>query len=76
MEAINKKGISAVPANGAEKLLPELEEEKLQFKKFKAVLQNSLIKHFRINWPKTVVIIPSLTMDQEILSKIQGITTL
>src|SRR5215204_6756637 len=42
-------------------------------------IQERLIKQFNTSFPdklapKTVVIIPSLTMDEEILSKISGIT--
>jgi hypothetical protein len=53
---------------------PGSEEEKLQFKK----LQEDFIVQFRDIFPdklapKTVVIIPSLTLDREILSKIDGI---
>ena len=36
MEAISKKEISQSPANGVDKLLPELEEEKIQFKKIQS----------------------------------------
>jgi hypothetical protein len=46
MEAINKKGISAVPTNGADKLLPELEEEKLQFKKIQSCFAEQFDKAF------------------------------
>src|SRR5205809_6585046 len=42
-------------------------------------IQQRLVKQFETSFPdklapKTVVIIPSLTMDEEILSKISGIT--
>jgi hypothetical protein len=75
MEAISKKEISQSPANGVDKLLPELEEEKIQFKKIQSCFAEQFDKAFPDKLaPKTVVIIPSLTMDQEILSKIQGIT--
>src|SRR5678810_689817 len=73
MKAIKKKGIS--PTNGAEKLLSELEKEKLQFKKIQSCFAEQFDKAFPDKLaPKTVIIIPSLTMDQEILSKIHGIT--
>ena len=73
MKAIKKKEIS--PTNGAEKLLSGLEEEKSQFKKIQSCFAEQFDKAFPDKLaPKTVMIIPSLTMDQEILSKIQGIT--
>jgi hypothetical protein len=55
--------------------VPGCEEEKLLFKK----IQNTFARQFEIVYPdkfaaKTVVIVPSLTMDQEILSKIKGFT--
>jgi len=75
MEAISKKEISTTPTNGAGKLLPGLEEEKLRFKKIQSCFAEQFDKVFPDKLaPKTVVIIPSLTMDQEILSKIPGIT--
>ena len=75
MKAIKKEEISADPTNGAEKLLSILEEEKLQFKKIQSCFAEQFDKAFPDKLaPKTVIIIPSLTMDQEILSKIQGIT--
>ena len=53
---------------------PGSKEEKQGFKK----LQNRLRRHFEVVFsdrlaPCTVVVIPSLSMDQEILSKISGI---
>src|SRR6186997_224990 len=73
MKAIKKKGIS--PTNGTEKLLSELEREKSQFKKIQSCFAEQFDKAFPDKLaPKTVIIIPSLTMDQGILSKIQGIT--
>ena len=53
---------------------PGSKEEKQVFKK----LQNRLRRHFEVVFsdrlaPCTVVVIPSLSMDQEILSKISGI---
>src|SRR6186713_1419303 len=75
MEAINKKGISPISANGADKLLLGSEEEKVQFKKIQSCFAEQFDKVFPDKLaPKTVVIIPSLTMDEEILSKISGIT--
>jgi hypothetical protein len=54
--------------------LPELEEEKAQFKK----LQEAFAAQFESSFPdkmapKTVVIVPSLTLDTEILQKIDGV---
>jgi len=50
-------------------------EEISQFKKIQASFPEQFVKAFPDKLaPKTVVIIPSLTMDQEILSKIKGIT--
>src|SRR6187401_612966 len=73
MKALKKKQIS--PTNGTEKLLSELEREKSQFKRIQSCLAEQFDKAFPDKLaPKTVIIIPSLTMDQEILSKIQGIT--
>ena len=75
MEAINKKEISPTSSNGTDKLLQGSEEEKLRFKKIQSCFAEQFDKVFPDKLaPKTVVIIPSLTMDQEILSKIQGIT--
>jgi hypothetical protein len=75
MKALKKKKISAAPTNGAEQLLSDLEEEKLKFKKIQSCFAEQFDKAFPDKLaPKTVIIIPSLTMDQEILSKIQGIT--
>jgi hypothetical protein len=55
--------------------LPELHEEDIQFKKLQAGFKDQFQKYFPDKQaPKTVVIIPSLTMDTEILSKISGIT--
>ena len=55
--------------------LANAHEEALQFKE----LQKNLVEQFEKYFPdkqapKTVIIIPSLTMDSEILSKINGIT--
>lgn len=55
--------------------LPGSEEEKQEFKK----IQQSFVIQFEKSFPdnlaaKTVVIVPSLTMDQEILSKVKGFT--
>jgi len=73
MKALKKKQIS--PTNGTEKLLSELEREKSQFKKIQSCFAEQFDKAFPDKLaPKTVIIIPSLTMDQGILSKIQGIT--
>lgn len=75
MEAINKNEISEAPTNGTEELLSDLQKEKQQFKKIQSCFAEQFDKAFPDKLaPKTVVIIPSLTMDQQILSKIQGIT--
>lgn len=75
MEAISKKEISPTSTNGADKLLLGSVEEKLQFQNIQSRFAEQFDKAFPDKLaPKTVVIIPSLTMDQEILSKIQGIT--
>ena len=51
------------------------EDEQQQFKKIQARFSEQFAKAFPDKLaPKTVVIIPSLTLDQEILSKINGIT--
>jgi hypothetical protein len=60
--------------NGLEYPLPGSKEEKRAFKK----LQEKLRSHFDLIFsdrlaPRTVVVVPSLSMDQEILSKISGI---
>src|SRR5215213_3630580 len=50
-------------------------EESLHFKKLQEAFADQFEKFFPDKKaPKTVVIIPSLTMDTEILSKISGIT--
>ena len=55
--------------------LPELHEETLKFKKLQADFKVQFENFFPDKQaPKTVVIIPSLTMDTEILSKVSGIT--
>ena len=75
METANKKEVAALPSNGVDQVLAELEREKLEFKKIQSCFAEQFDKAFPDKLaPKTVVIIPSLTMDQEILSKIQGIT--
>jgi hypothetical protein len=59
---------------GTEYPVPGSEEEKLRFKQ----LQEEFVNQFRDVFPdklapRTVVIVPSLTLDSEILSKIEGI---
>lgn len=64
------KAISVVAKNASAKSLPEAEA----FKKIQSCFGEQFEKVFPDKLaPKTVVIIPSLTLDQEILSKIQGI---
>ena len=75
MDKNKKKDIQQVIVNGNGHPLPGSEEEKQEFKK----LQRSFVHQFKTAYPdnlaaKTVVIIPSLTIDQEILSKIKGFT--
>jgi len=71
----NKTASTPTDGNrGPEFPLPGSKEEKRIFKK----LQESLRNHFDIIFsnrlaPRTVVVVPSLSMDQEILSKISGI---
>jgi len=77
MGAANKKIKKLQHFEGAkpELPIPGSQEEKEQFKKiqtrfseqFEIIFQDKLL-------PNTVVIIPSLTMDQEILSKVKGVT--
>ena len=55
-------------------IAPELDEERLQFKK----LQENFASQFESSFPdkmapKTVVIVPSLTLDREILQKVDGV---
>ncbi len=58
----------------AQHLEPGSEAELLQFKKLQAHFPQQFANIFPDKLaPRTVVIIPSLTMDQEILSKISGI---
>ena len=70
-----KKTKKPVGGNGQPGFLsPGSKEEKQDFKK----LQDRLSQHFEVVFsdrqaPCTVVVIPSLSMDQEILSKISGI---
>lgn len=75
MEAVNKKKKSVSPTNGVEKMLLALEEEKIKFRQIQSCFAQQFDKAFPDKLaPKTVVIVPSLTMDQEILAKINGIT--
>ena len=71
----NKKNLKLPEGQGID--FPPLgsEEEKNIFKKIQAGFAEQFEKAFPDKLaPKTVVIIPSITMDQEILSKISGIT--
>jgi hypothetical protein len=66
--------IQVVPTE-TDQILSKKKEENALFKK----LQEKLVEQFQHAFPdklapKTVVIIPSLTMDEEILSKVSGIT--
>ena len=70
---IKEETITAAPEKKPS--LPELHEEVIKFKKLQAGFKEQFEKCFPDKQaPKTVVIIPSLTMDTEILSKISGIT--
>src|SRR5687767_5814801 len=70
-----KEETSTAAAFEKKQSLPELHEEDIQFKKLQAGFKDQFQKYFPDKQaPKTVVIIPSLTMDTEILSKISGIT--
>ena len=63
-------------SNGNTYKLPEpgSGEEAIYLKKYRNNLKTSLKKHFPDKLaPKTVVILPSLTLDQEILSKVKGV---
>lgn len=74
MPAANKKVGKTMPTNGTEKKMSVLENEKATFKRIQAKFSKQFESIFPDKLaPKTVVILPSLTMDQEILSKIQGI---
>ena len=71
----NKKNLKLPEGRGID--FPPLgsEEEKKIFKNIQAGFAEQFEKAFPDKLaPKTVVIIPSLTLDQEILSKISGIT--
>ena len=73
METMEKKDITVTLAKGVDKGITD--DICSQFKQ----IQSCFAEQFEKSFPdklasKTVVIIPSLTMDQEILSKIQGIT--
>lgn len=70
----NIKGLKNFNSDDVELLLPGSEEEKTRYRK----IQERFAEQFDKAFPdklaaKTVVIIPSLTMDQEILSKINGV---
>ncbi len=70
MSRVKKNKAGNLLSNGIESV-----DEKKQFKKIQACFAEQFEKAFPDKLaPKTVVIIPSLTMDQEILSKIKGIT--
>ena len=75
MDTIEQKDRITSSAMGAGNLLSPLEAEKQTFKQIQSCFADQFDKAFPDKLaPKTVVIIPSLTMDQAILSKIQGIT--
>jgi hypothetical protein len=73
MEAVDKKQTPPIFTNGVDNDLSD--DVCAQFKKIQGCFAEQFDKAFPDKLaPKAVVIIPSLTMDQEILSKIQGIT--
>jgi hypothetical protein len=75
MVPVDKKEISMASTNGADQILSEMQNERSQFKQIQSCFAEQFDKAFPDKLaPKTVVIIPSLTMDQEILCKIPGIT--
>ena len=68
-------GTTKVSAKPAANKIDEDVKESMIFK----TIQERLVEQFKTSFPdrlapKTVVIIPSLTMDEEILSKVSGIT--
>ena len=68
-------GTTKVSAKPAANKIDENVAESMIFK----TIQERLVDQFKTSFPdrlapKTVVIIPSLTMDEEILSKVSGIT--
>ena len=66
---------AVIPNNKQASSQAEVHEESIHFKKLQERFTEQFEKFFPDKQaPKTVVIIPSLTMDTEILSKISGIT--
>ena len=66
-DAVSQNGLGSLPEPGSE-------AEKLMFKKLQEKLRRQFEHIFPDKFaPRTVVIIPSLTMDEEILSKVSGI---
>src|SRR5215471_15245826 len=62
------------PEQASPRALTALEEEKLKFRKLQEQLEQQFHSAFPDRLaPKTVLIIPSFTLDQEILSKVEGI---
>jgi hypothetical protein len=71
----NKRKIHTTTATASAMPLPGSMEEKRIFKELQQRFSEQFDKAFPDKRaPKTVVIIPSLTMDQEILAKIPGVT--
>jgi len=74
MDAIKKNNTVPTDSVNNGKTLPGSAEEKKLFAKLQKLFAEQYDKDFSDKLaPKTIVIIPSLTMDQEILSKISGI---
>ena len=74
MPVAKKNKNSLKSSNGVSKISQALKEEKQKFKKIQECFGEQFEKVFPDKLaPKTIVIIPSLTMDAEILSKIKGI---
>ena len=66
-QTVSQNGLSSFPEPGSQ-------AEKLMFKKLQEKLRRQFEHIFPDKFaPRTVVIIPSLTMDEEILSKVSGI---
>jgi hypothetical protein len=75
MGTVRKKRGSTAATNGMVKKNAAHHEEQVKFREIQKCFAEQFEKAFPDKLaPKTVVIVPSLTMDQEILSKIQGIT--
>ena len=75
MGTTRKKKKKSASADGVDKKRFALRQERARFREIQSCFAEQFDKTFPDKLaPKTVVIVPSLTMDQEILSKIQGIT--